>query len=287
MAYNQIDKNDISIEDKIWKYGKITGIILIIIITLSLTFYTIPAGYRGVVLTFGKPNINTAGEGLNIKIPYAQSVQKIEVRIQKVETESQSASKDLQNVVTTIALNYHIEPSEANKLYQEIGMNYQERIINPSIQEGTKAITSQFVAQELITKRPEVRDGIKAFLHERLMRYHIVVDDFNIVNFHFSPEFDQAIEQKVTAEQLKLKADMDLERIKVEAQQTIESAKAQAESLRLQKQLISPDLISLRQIEVQSKSLDIQKMAIEKWNGILPTVTNGVPFINLELPTTK
>jgi regulator of protease activity HflC (stomatin/prohibitin superfamily) len=273
-------------DQKIIKYVKIAGILFIVILTLALTFYTIPAGHRGVVLTFGKPSTSTAGEGLNIKIPYAQSVQKVEVRIQKVETDTQSASKDLQNIVTTIALNYHIDPTEANKLYQEIGMNYQERIIDPSIQEGTKAITSQFNAEELITKRPEVSNGIKNFLHERLLKYHLIVDDFNIVNFHFSPEFDNAIEQKVTAEQLKLKADRDLERIKVEAQQTIESAKAQAESLRLQKQEISPDLISLRQIEVQSKSLDIQKTAIEKWNGVLPEVTSGVPFINFALTTT-
>jgi regulator of protease activity HflC (stomatin/prohibitin superfamily) len=284
MAY---DKEEPTMEAKIIRYTAIISIILLIIITLSLTIYTIPAGYRGVILTFGKPSPNTADEGIHIKFPYAQSIQKIEVRIQKVETDTQSASKDLQNVVTTIALNYHIEPTEANKLFQEIGLNYQERIINPSIQEGTKAITSQFVAEELIIKRPEVSNGIKNFLHERLLKYHIIVDDFNIVNFHFSPEFDKAIEQKVTAEQLKLKADRDLERIKVEAQQTITSAQAQAESLRLQKQEITPDLISLRQIEVQSKALDIQKIAIEKWNGILPQVTNGIPFININPTTTK
>ena len=107
------------------------------------------------------------------------------------------------------------------------------------------------------------------------------VDDFNIVDFAFSDEFDEAIEQKVTAEQLKLKADMDLKRIEVEAEQKIASATGEAEALRLQKQEITPDLIKLREVEVKSKALDVQREAVAKWNGVLPQVTSGIPFIDI------
>lgn len=255
--------------------------IFFILLTLLLSFYTIPAGYRGVVLTFGKPSEAVAGEGLHLKIPYAQSVKKMEVRTQKLEVEADSSSKDLQDVTTIVALNYHIRAYDTNKLYQEIGREYRERVIHPTIQEAVKSIQAKFTAEELITKRPEVREGIKEFIREKLEKYYVDVDDFNIVDFAFSDEFDEAIEQKVTAEQLKLKADMDLKRIEVEAEQKIASATGEAEALRLQKQEITPDLIKLREVEVKSKALDVQREAVAKWNGVLPQVTSGIPFIDI------
>lgn len=250
-------------------------LILIIILILLSGIYTISAGERGVLLTFGKPDENAVEEGLHFKVPIAQTIKKLEVRTQKIETNTDSASKDLQDVQTTIALNFHLIPYEVSQLYQEIGKEYRERIIDPAIQESVKSITAKFTAEELITRRPEVRESIQELLTERLKRYHIQVDDFNIVNFQFSEEFDKAIEQKVTAEQLKLKAINDLERIKIEKEQKITQAQAEAEALRLQKQEITPDLIKLREIEVQ-------RLAIEKWNGILPKVTGGtIPFIDI------
>lgn len=249
---------------------QIFAIILVVIILFFGSVYTIKAGYRGVILTFGKPSMDAVQEGIHIKFPIAQSVKKLEVRTQKIETDADSASKDLQDVQTTIALNFHLMPESSPRLYQEIGTSYRERIIDPAIQESVKAVTAKFTAEELITRRPEVRLGIQDFLSEKLGKYYIVVDDFNIVNFQFSEEFDKAIEAKVTAEQLKLKADRDLERIKIEKEQKITQAEAEAEALRLQKQQITEELIQLRQIEVQSKALDVQLEAIAKWNGVSP-----------------
>jgi len=246
--------------------------IFIFVLIFFGAFYTIPAGYRGVVLTFGKPADIVSSEGLHFKIPLVQTVAKIEVRKQKIETQASSSSKDLQDVQTTIALNFHLNPSETNKLYQEIGLGYADRIINPAIQESVKSITAKFTAEELITRRPEVRAGIQEQLTERLSKYYITVDDFNIVNFQFSEEFNKAIEQKVTAEQLKLKADRDLERIRVEAEQKVTQAQAEADSIRIQSEALkqNQDILQLR--------------FIEKWDGILPKVMgsgNINPFIDV------
>jgi len=251
------------------------GIGFLIVILSFFSIYTIGAGERGVLLTFGKPNMDARGEGLHFKLPFAQTIKKFEVKTQKIETDADSASRDLQDVQTRIALNFHLMPESTPRLYQEVGFAYRERVIDPAIQESVKSVTAQFTAEELITRRPEVRRGIQESLEERLARYYVVVDDFNIVNFQFSEEFDKAIEEKVTAEQKKLKAERDLERIKIEKEQTITQAQAEAEALRLQKQEITPDLVKLRQIEVQ-------RTAIEKWNGELPMVTGGsIPFIDL------
>ena len=257
--------------------GKTLKYIFITAICLTLffgCFYTVKAGYRGILLTFGKPSMNVMEEGLHFKVPLMQTVQKMEVRKQKIEVIADSASKDLQDVMTTIALNFHLDSDKVPKLYQEIGNSYIDRIINPSIQESVKATTAKFTAEELITRRSEVRDNIKESITIKLAKYNILVDDFNIVDFKFSEEFDKAIESKVTAEQLKLKAIMDLERIKVEKQQKITQAEAEAESLRIQKQQITPELIKLRQIEMMQS-------AIEKWDGKMPEATAGMPFIDI------
>ncbi len=258
----------------------IKGAVLIFILFLLFTtlrpFIIIGAGERGVVLNFGAVQDKVLDEGIHLRIPIMQRIIVIDVRVHKSQTDAEAASKDLQDTHSTIAVNYHILPEMANKVYQQIGKEYKERIIDPAVQEVVKAVTARYTAVELITQREKVRSEIKTLLLERLKPYNIVVDDFSIVNFKFSQQFTQAIESKQTAEQFALRAQRDLERIKIEAQQKITQAQAEAEALRIQKQNVTPELIQLRQIEVTAK-------AVEKWNGILPQVTSDtIPFIDVK-----
>lgn len=249
----------------------------LILISWLNPFVVINAGNRGVITTFGKVNPTVLEEGLHFRIPIMQQVAEINVQIQKGEGDGDAASRDLQQVHAKIALNYHLIPNRVAETYQLIGdlNSVGDRIIIPAVQEATKATTAKYTAEELISKRPEVRDQISQFMRDRLLRHGIQIDEFSIVNFRFSESFNQAIEAKTTAEQLKLKAERDLERIRVEAEQKIASAKAEAESLRLQKQEITPDLLKLREIENQ-------RVALEKWDGRLPQVTGGsIPLVNL------
>jgi len=236
----------------------------------------IGAGQRGVVLNFGAVQKNVLGEGLHFRVPIMQSVAIMDVKVQKAVTDAASASSDLQDVTSSVALNYHIIPDKANVVYQTIGVEFKERVIDPAIQEVMKAVSAKYSAEELITKRPAVSEAMRATLAERLLAYNIAVDAVSIVGFSFSKIFMEAIESKQTAEQLALKAKRDLERIKIEAEQKITAAQAEAESLRLQRANISTDLIELRKIEANLK-------AIDKWNGILPQVTGGgaIPFIGV------
>jgi regulator of protease activity HflC (stomatin/prohibitin superfamily) len=257
-------------------------VVLVIVVLVLLSwlnpFVVINAGHRGVITTFGKVNQTVLEEGLHFRIPIVQQVREINVQIQKAEGDGDAASRDLQQVHTKIALNYHLIPTRVAETFQLVGdlSSVGDRIIVPAVQEAFKATTAKYTAEELISKRPEVRDQISQFMKDRLLRHGIAIDEFSIVNFRFSESFNQAIEGKTTADQLKLKAERDLERIKVEAEQKIASAKAEAESLRLQKQEITPDLLKLREIENQ-------RLALEKWNGQLPQVTGGsVPLINIK-----
>jgi prohibitin 2 len=258
-------------------------ILALVIIGVSLIFIfmvkpwvQIGAGERGVVLNFGAVKSTVLGEGLHFRIPIQQQVIKMDVKVQKASTDATASSSNLQEVSSTVAINYHIIPDKANVVYQTIGVQFKERIIDPAVQEVVKAVSARYSAEDLITKRSSVSDAMKSTLTERLLAHNIAVDAFSIVGFSFSKIYMDAIESKQTAEQLAMKAQRDLERIKIEGEQKITSAKAEAEALRLQKQNISIDLIELRKIEANLK-------AIEKWNGIMPQVTgNGaVPFIGV------
>ncbi len=250
--------------------------IIVLLALFSRPWVQVGAGERGVVLNFGAVQDYVLGEGLHFRVPVMQNVVLIDVKVQKSLTNAAASSSDLQEVSSEVALNYHIIPDKANVVYQTIGLHFKERIIDPAVQEVVKAVTARYTAEELITKRPAVSEAMRTTLSERLLDYNIAVDAFSIVGFSFSKIFMEAIEAKQTAEQLALKARRDLERIKIEAEQKITAATAEAESLRLQRANISPDLIELRRIEANLK-------AIEKWNGILPQVTGGgaVPLIGL------
>jgi prohibitin 2 len=254
----------------------VIAVVIIFIIIFFRPWVQVGAGQRGIVLNFGAVQKLVLDEGLHLRIPLMQEIVLMDVKVQKAETDAAAASADLQDVTSRVALNYHIVPDKANTVYQNIGIQFKERIIDPAILEVVKAVTAKYTAEELITKRPAVSEAMRRNLMDRLLTNNIAVDAFSIVTFSFSKVFTEAIESKQTAEQLALKAKRDLDRIKIEAEQKITTARAEAESLRLQRANISPDLIELRKIEANMK-------AIEKWNGILPQVTGGgaIPLIGL------
>jgi regulator of protease activity HflC (stomatin/prohibitin superfamily) len=265
-----------TVEEHVKKFVFWAAILVVALIVFFGSWFTVDTGARGVVKTFGEAREVPAGEGLNFKIPLVQSVVKMSVQTQKYEADASAASHDLQVVHTKVAINYHIDPNTVTRIYREVGLAYEPIIIQPAVQEVVKATTAQFSAEELITRRAEVKEAISFALTQRLEANQLRVDAVSITDFDFSTTFNEAIEAKVRAEQLKLKADRDLERIQVEAAQKIASAQAEAESLRLQKQEVTAELIELRKVENE-------KLAIEKWNGVLPTVSGAQPFISVPL----
>ncbi len=251
----------------------LVAVILLVSLALSST-QTVQAGHRGIVLQFGAVK-GVVDEGIHFKLPFVQRIITMDVRVKKVHVQANAASRDLQDVVTEIAVNYHVQPESAAYLYKVAGMDYENTIIAPALQECIKAVTAGYSAENLITKRAEVSQDMKARMQAQVESYGLVIDAFNVINFEFSPEFTAAIEAKQAAEQLALKAERDLERVRIEAEQKIVQARAEAESLKIQKQEVTSELLRLREIEATLK-------AIEKWDGKMPSVTSGaVPFITL------
>lgn len=261
------------------KAGRIIAAAIIVLLVLILgfgTLKTIPAGFVGVRTQFGAVTGNAVSAGLNFKIPFIQQINIVDCRIQKVEADSTAASKDMQTVTCKIAVNFSINPTMATKLYNEVGVNYRSIIIDPGVQEIVRMVTARFTAEELIGRRNEVSAQMTQALTEKISQRGITVNDFNVINFDFSQDFNKAIEAKQVAQQQALKAEQDLLRVQIEAKQKVAQAEAEAQALRLQKQEITAELLELRKIEAQLK-------AIEKWDGKMPTYNgNGaVPFIDI------
>lgn len=255
----------------------VIAIAAFMIVSVVNPFVLVGAGQRGIVMNFGAVQDNILGEGIHFRVPIVQTVEKINVQTQKMEVKAMAYSKDIQTVESQLALNYHLKADVANKLWQEVGTEYESRIIDPSIQESVKAVTAKFTAQELIEQRARVKDDIKTELFNRLSKY-FTVDEFSIIDFSFSDEYENAVEAKQVAQQSALKAENDLQRIKTEAAQRIAQAKAEAEAIKLQSDAANNDKY------INLKALEVQKIAVEKWNGVLPTQMTpnaALPFINL------
>lgn len=236
------------------------GLIILLILFFG-SFSFVPAGSVGVVTRFGAVN-RVVYPGMVFKFPLVEDVIPMDTQTQKDQVDASAASKDLQIVSSTIAVNYHLEGSQAVVVYQNIGIDYQDRVVSPLIQEVFKATTSKYTAEQLITERELIRQQAEDTLTNKLKPYNVIVDNFNIVNFAFSTDFSQAIEQKQVAQQ-------NLERAKIEAETAVTQASGQANAQKVLKDngSLTPEYL--------------QFLAVQKWDGQLPKATSGMPFLNI------
>ena len=227
-----------------------------------LSFTTVDAGSRGVVLRFGAVTGRTLDPGPHLITPFFETVRPISVQVQVEKLDSEAASHDLQIVHTQVTLAYYQDPCCVTDIWSKLNDDALNRVVIPAIQEAIKAQTAQFDAEQLVAQRSAVRDGIEQYVRNRLLTHHIDVDAVSITDFRFSEEYNRAIEAKVTAQQNALKAQNDLNRIKIEAEQKVAQAQAEAKALEVQKQQITPELVQLRTIEMMQ----------QHWDGHLPDV---------------
>ena len=244
---------------------------LVALIVLTNCFTIVEAGHTGVVVTLGKVNSNVLQEGIHLKIPFAQEVVKIDNRITKLEVQTEAFSKDLQTVSTVLAINYRVDTAKSYSIYKNIGSDYETVLITPAVNEVLKAITAQYTAEQSVTNRALISDGLVTALNEKLNDIGLYVTDVNIINFDFSDAYINAIEEKQVAQQQLLKAETD-------KQTAITIAEAEAEAVRIKAEA------EAEANKVLSESLTtelIEYNKIQRWNGELPQVTGGTPIVDL------
>jgi regulator of protease activity HflC (stomatin/prohibitin superfamily) len=259
--------------------GIYIGLIVILIIAWG-TFVIVPAGHRGVALWWGSVEQRILGEGLNFMVPIAERVIKVDVKVQPHPfREIDASSKEYQNVKMTGMMNFHIDPAFVNDLYQKVGLDFADKVIDPAFNDFVKEVVPTYPIGEILPKREEIRKRAMQKLGDNLSRYHIIVDDIYFANIRFSPEYEGAIEAKQVAQQQVETQRQVLAQREIEAQQKVATAKGEAESILVvaQGQAKANDALS-RSIT----PILVQYKGIEKWNGILPQVSGGaVPFVDL------
>ena len=239
----------------------IIGVIgVVLVITILCSFQTIKSGEVGLRVRFGKIIDSNLKEGFNLKIPYIEDIVKVNIKVQKVELTTSAASRDLQDINTKIAVNYRIESDKASSLYKTVGNNYEITILEPVIEESVKSVISKYTAEETITKRSEVSSESLKVLQDKVEKYGIVIDNFNIINLSFSDEYSKAIEEKQVAEQ-------KLATAKLESEAKIVEAEADKKANDLLKQSLTSELI--------------EKEFIEKWDGKLPETYAGNDILGI------
>ena len=254
----------------------IVAVIAVLVVVAGSTGI-VGAGQRGVLLRFGAVTGTIKEEGLYFKVPFAEEVVLMSTQIQKYSAPASASSKDLQVVTTEVSLNYQLEGSKVGETYRNMRQEYENRVIQPFIQEAVKSTTANFDAEQLITQRPRVKAELQDLITKRLAPLGIGVVELSITDFRFTQVFQDSIEAKVKAVQQALEAENALRRVGFEAQQAIVKATAEAKGLELQKVQITAQLLDLRRIEVQGR-------AVEKWNGVMPTVvTSGGPVPMLDV----
>lgn len=239
----------------------ITSLIgLFIIVTLLCSFTTVKSGEVGLKVKFGKITETAIKEGVNFKIPYIEKIIKVNIKIQKSELAVESSTKDLQIVNTNVAVNYRIDAKKAGYLYKSVGSSYEQTVLTPAIKESIKSAIAKYNAEEITTNRTTVSESCLNAIQNKVEKYGIIIEDFNLTDFSFSKEYTKAIEEKQVAQQ-------NLEKAELEAQAKIVEAEATKKANDLLKQTLTNEIL-------------IEEF-IKKWDGKLPETYAGEDIMGI------
>lgn len=230
----------------------IIGVFVLIMIIGS--FRTIKSGEVGLKVRFGKIVDTQLNEGVNFKLPFIEKIIKVNIKVQKQEASVESSTKDLQTINTTVAINYHVDSAKAPNLYKTVGKNYADTVLTPAVKEALKNSIAQYNAEEITLNRSSVSENCLTAIQDKVEKYGIIIDDFNLTDFSFSEEYSKAIEEKQVAEQ-------NLEKAKLESEKKITEAEATKKANELLQQTLTKEVLV--------------KHFIDKWNGELPKVSGS------------
>ena len=267
-------------------------IFVTIIVVVMMAFRTVDTGTVGLLTTFGQVQDKTLGPGMHLVNPISDNIIPMSIQIQKEQQKASAASSDLQDVASTVVVNYHIDQNSAVEIFRTIGLAFPDKIIDPKISEIVKSVSAKYKASQLITEREKVRSQIQTLLSEALKPYNLLVDGVAITNFEFSPQFTKTIEQTVVAQQELITQQNQLAKVKVDAQQRVAIANATKTANILQAEgtanatVINANgeaqAIELVNNQIKNSPHYVEYFKIKTWNGKLPVVaSNGGNIITL------
>lgn len=233
----------------------------------------VDSGHRGVVTHMGKVQEGVLDEGVHFTAPFVTYVHELSVRTTKNIVKADSASKDLQPINVDLALNWHLDATKVNTIFQSIGDEeaVMENIISPASNEAFKAASARYSAAEILAKREQLKQEVDVALAGRLKKYGVILDDLSIVEIKFTEDFMNAVEAKQVAEQEAQKAKYVADQARAMADAKVNEARGKAEAQRMLNITLTSQILTLQ--------------AIEKWDGHFPQVMGAgtLPFINIAL----
>ena len=258
-------------DKKVFGIPLLVLLLLVCLIVMVNPFVMVGPGERGIKIRLGQVQTTSYEEGLHLIVPFIDKFRTMDVKTQRNTKTTAVYTKDIQQARITYVLNYNVEPSSVNKLFQQVGLDYESKILIPVVEGTIKDIIGKWNAQDLIANREKATGDILFKLQEQLKDNYLVITDFQMTEINYSDVFEKAIESKVTAEQEALKAKNKTVQVQEEARQKVIAAEAEARSMAIRAQALS-----------QNKSL-VQYEAVQKWDGKMPQymLGNSVPFINV------
>jgi len=274
--------------------GVLAGFLILVVFLLGLgdSFVQIQSGYVGILSDFGSVQDSGLPPGLHLIVPFYQSVAQVSVQPQTVTSNETASTHDLQIVNTAIAVTFTIPPGDAPTFYKNFRdiNTLSDRIITPDVSNDVKAVTADYDAEELVTKRDVVDEQIKKLITDSLAPYDIAVAAVNIANFAFSDAYTQAIEAKQVAQQQALQAQYTLQQTEISSQQQVVQAKAAADAAVETAKGQATALLINATAQAKSNALIansltpvlLQQKALDRWSGVLPQYLSAgapLPFI--------
>ena len=272
-------------------------IIILVIVLATSAFVIVESGHVGVIVTLGAVQPKPLPEGFHLKKPFMDKIEQTDIRLTKAVSKSVAASKDLQTVQTQVSVQYSLTGAVAPRTYQRIGTRdvVAATVIGPAIQESVKAVTAQFTAEQLVTRRAEVKQQIqlaiesfiRVTLEDKDVPTALTIANVAITDFEFSDEFNKAIELKVRAEQEALQAVNEKTRRVTQAEAGYQERKLAADGEAYEIEAASKakaDAIAREAKALKNNPALIQLRLAEKWDGTLPRFTGGesIPLINID-----
>ena len=264
----------------------VSAIIIAAVLIVVSCFASVPTGYTGILTTFGRVENETMEAGLHFKAPW-QKVVKMNNQEQRSQFTLQAFSSDIQQVEVAGSINFNIDKTTAMNLYREIGTSYSKTLIDPRLNENTKAVFSHYEAENLIAQRDLLSSSIKELMTKDLKGYGINVLSVSIEDVDFTDAFTDAVEAKQVATQNKLKAETEQEQATMEAKAAAErkqiEASAQAEIKKIQADAEAYQIKVQSDAEAEANKKIAESLTVELiryayangWNGELPTTFVG------------
>lgn len=279
-----------------FKWGHMIGSFVALIVAVILAFSmikTVPTGYTGILTTFGKVEPNTVSAGVHVIAPW-QKIVKLDNRTQKVSVETDTFSKDIQQVKVSLAVNFCIDQATAQELYKTVGVNYYDSVVLPRILENVKAVVAEYSAENLVAKRGELSDEILTRLTDDAAAYGINIISISVEDIDFTDEFTDAVERKQVATQNKLAAETEQAQKTMEEQAAADRAVISAKAKAEQDVIAANAELEVTKIQAEAalyageKEAEMNKRIaesltpnlvkyyyIKQWEGVLPKTVLG------------